>query len=360
MRIALVAPRYPPDVGGIETHVKALAEGLVAKGDDVEVFTTAQDPTEEYRNGVLVRRFRRFAPNHSLYHSRTLRTALKGASGRFDVVHCHGYNSLTTAAAIQASPPRTQLVLTLHSAQPDSWATKILHFPYQRWFGSKVGRFAAVVCVSEFERAAFEELYPKARNFHVIPNGLSNDVFRRSWKRPTTPLVLSVGRLERYKRHDCVISAMADVRHEFPLATLLIVGRGPDERRLTKLAAATPSAGKVTITGGLTRTELLDRFCEASVICIVSEYESQSILAHEAIALGTPLVLADNSALHEIVRTCPAAAVSEPISAKALGERIRDALRDPSAHQSDKQPLTLAQMVDRVRGLYAPPHEGGP
>src|SRR2546423_295622 len=58
--IAIVAARYSPAIGGVELHVERLAEGLAARGIQVEVLVT--DPTGELRpferrHGIPVRRF---------------------------------------------------------------------------------------------------------------------------------------------------------------------------------------------------------------------------------------------------------------------------------------------------------------
>ena len=67
--IALVSPRYAPEIGGVERVVEMTARGLARRGVDVEVITT--DPTGrlprlEQRDGVTVRRFRTLA-NDDVY-----------------------------------------------------------------------------------------------------------------------------------------------------------------------------------------------------------------------------------------------------------------------------------------------------
>ncbi|MDI6640295.1 MAG: glycosyltransferase, partial [Methanocellales archaeon] len=70
MKIAQVCPRYHPDIGGVETHVKEISERLVKRGFEVEVICT--DPTgrlpkHEMINGVKVTRFRSIAPNDAFF-----------------------------------------------------------------------------------------------------------------------------------------------------------------------------------------------------------------------------------------------------------------------------------------------------
>jgi len=70
MKILFVTPRYYPHIGGVETHVQSIAERLVKRGYDVEVYATDPKgilPVIEVINGIKVRRFRSFAPNNAYY-----------------------------------------------------------------------------------------------------------------------------------------------------------------------------------------------------------------------------------------------------------------------------------------------------
>jgi glycosyltransferase involved in cell wall biosynthesis len=67
MKILQVCPRYPPDIGGVEEHVRNISERLARKYD-VTVFTT--DPTGKFQkkaiiNSVKIRRFKSWAPSES-------------------------------------------------------------------------------------------------------------------------------------------------------------------------------------------------------------------------------------------------------------------------------------------------------
>ena len=59
MRIAQVVSSYHPRIGGVETHVRRLAQGCAEAGDDVTVLTHQVDgsPVDEWIGAVRVRRF---------------------------------------------------------------------------------------------------------------------------------------------------------------------------------------------------------------------------------------------------------------------------------------------------------------
>lgn len=69
MKILQVSPGYFPAIGGVEEHVRNISERL-ARDYEITVFATdpsGELPKEEIINGVLVRRFKNFAPN-APYH----------------------------------------------------------------------------------------------------------------------------------------------------------------------------------------------------------------------------------------------------------------------------------------------------
>ncbi|MCK4829805.1 glycosyltransferase family 4 protein, partial [bacterium] len=94
MKILQVCPRYFPDIGGLEEHVKNISEWL-AKEHEVTVFTG--DPSgkllkEEEIGGVRIRRFKTFAPGNA-YHI-SFKMAQELSKAEFDIAHGHGYHAL--------------------------------------------------------------------------------------------------------------------------------------------------------------------------------------------------------------------------------------------------------------------------
>jgi len=115
MRILQICPRYYPDIGGVEEHVKNISERL-AKKHDVTVFTTDPSrklPKQETINGVKIRRFKSWAPNEAYYFSRELKKCLMEDSYSFDIMHAHSYHAFPALYAAQAKGSN-KLVFTPH------------------------------------------------------------------------------------------------------------------------------------------------------------------------------------------------------------------------------------------------------
>ena len=140
LRVAIVTPRYAPDIGGVERHVEKLARGLVDEGVEVEVLTT--DPTGtlprvERLDDVLVRRFPTLRGDATYYVSPRLALWLLANARRFAVLHAHSYHTpVALSAAIAGLVRRVPLVLTPHyHGTGHSWFRSALHRPY-RLFGA--------------------------------------------------------------------------------------------------------------------------------------------------------------------------------------------------------------------------------
>ena len=153
MKIAEVCPRYYPDIGGVETHVKEISERLVKAGHEVEVVTTSQTKTRnkhENINGVQVTRLGAFTPNDAYFISPQIYFYLK--SQKYDIIHAHAHSSLTTlSAALGAKNSRFVFTTHYHPTGHTQFRT-LLHIPYSLMSMHIFSKADQILCVSEFEK----------------------------------------------------------------------------------------------------------------------------------------------------------------------------------------------------------------
>ena len=155
------------------------------------------------------------------------------------------------AGALRAGMP---FVVTFHSGGHSSRARTSTRGMQQAMFGPLARRAAQLVGVSEFEADHFAQAMriPRER-FQVVPNGAQLPAPVLSTGRVSEgPLIVSLGRLERYKGHHRAIEAFASLRESVPDARLRILGEGPYEAALRKLAEDRGLGQAVTI-GGIPR-----------------------------------------------------------------------------------------------------------
>ncbi|WP_277969426.1 glycosyltransferase [Sphingomonas echinoides] len=111
------------------------------------------------------------------------------------------------------------------------------------------------------------------------------------------PLIVSLGALIPRKRHDIVIDALAHL----PNATLIIVGDGPERAALAARAAARKLGNRVRLLGAVPHADLPALLAAADVMALASESEGLANAWVEALACGTPIVIADAGGAHEVM-----------------------------------------------------------
>lgn len=336
-RVLMVTPRYFPDMGGIETHVHEVGQRLVRQGVDITLLTTRPAvggrnvATEDNIGGMRVRRVENWCPQRDYYIAPEIFFIIK--HGNWDFIHCQGCHTfvppLTMLAAKAAHIP---YIVTFHTGgHSSSWRN---HVRSTQWhLLSPLLRSAKrLIGVSHFEANYFRSLlHLPARQFAVIPNGgtlpLVHDTCDLS---SDQKLILSVGRLERYKGHHHLIMALPLIRRGCPDARLLIVGSGPYEGALRLLAQQQHVAEHVEIRAVEpgNRQEMAQLFARAALVTLLSEYEAHPVSVMEALALCRPVLVSATSGLRELAQQGLAQAIplkSTPIEiARAVLQQLSE------------------------------------
>ena len=211
MRVLMVATAYLPSVGGVETHVREVAVRLRSRGIDIAIATTDPTgllPSDEVIDGIRVRRVGawprgrdwRFAPGlHGLIRDE-----------RWDIVHVQGYHTFVAPLAMwAASLAKIPYVVTFHSGGHSSRARRAFRGGQLLALRPLLKRSQRLIAVSDFERRLFVRALRLGRErFEVIPNGAQLPTPRPLNPSGAKPLIVSLGRLERYKGHHRILDAM--------------------------------------------------------------------------------------------------------------------------------------------------------
>jgi glycosyltransferase involved in cell wall biosynthesis len=175
------------------------------------------------------------------------------------------------------------------------------------------------------------------------------------------PLVVSVGALIPLKGHGLAIEAM----RQLPEATLLIVGEGPERGALERQAAQL--GGRVRLLGGRSHGELPALLAAADAMLLVSEREGLANAWIEALACGTPIVIADAGGAREVLDRAEAGRIvaRDP---GAIAAALRDILAcppDPGAVRRSaerfswqKNGAELARHLREIAATAPPPRRG--
>ncbi|MFC7246415.1 glycosyltransferase family 4 protein [Catellatospora aurea] len=351
MRIGIVCP-YSLDVpGGVQFHVRDLAETLIAMGHEVSVLAPADDdqPLPPYvvaagravpvpYNGSVARL--NFGPISAARTRRWLH------QGDFDVLHVHEplTPSLSLLAVMSARGP---VVATFHTAITRSRALAA---------GAPVAR---VVLERITGRIAVSELARRVQVEHLdggaveIPNGVSVAHFADAEPLPGWPGECrpgyggTVGFLGRFteprKGFDILARALAEVMPQRPGMRLLLAGPGDlGEVDLPPVVAErTTFLGKVSEEDKARMLRSVDLYIAPN-----TGGESFGMILTEAMAAGAPVVATDLDAFRRVLDGGRAGALFPNGDAAALGEAV-SALLDDGARRRE-----LAEHAGRVVAAY--------
>ncbi|RKS77722.1 phosphatidylinositol alpha-mannosyltransferase [Motilibacter peucedani] len=332
MRVGLVSP-YAWDVpGGVQFHIRDLAEQLLSLGHEVSVLTPADEdtPLPDYAvsagravpvpyNGSVARLA--FGPVSATRVRRWL------GAGDFDVVHVHepASPSLSLVTCWAASGP---LVGTFHTANLRSRA----YSAFYPLLYPALEKLSARVAVSEDARRTVVEHI--GGDAVVIPNGVYADRFADAAPRPEWAgaggTVAFLGRLDEPRKGlPTLLAAWPAVVAAVPGARLLVAGRGDaDEARATLPDGVRAS---VSFLGQVSEADKAQMLRTADVyVAPNTGGESFGIVLAEAMAAGAAVVASELDAFSRVLDDGRAGVLVPVEDAAALAAAVCGLLVDPA------------------------------
>ena len=229
------------------------------------------------------------------------------------------------------------------------------------WHERFLGRLAHHhVCNSHaMKRYAMEKYRLPEERTTVIPNGVDLVQFHscNAESSPKNPVILQVGRLVRDKDHATLISAFCLIAAEVPGVELWIVGDGPMEGKLRRMAAQSPYGARIRMMPG--QSNIAEVYRQAHVFVLSSVRESMPNVVLEAMASGLPVVATDVGGLREVVEP-ERTGLLVPPSPHALADGLRIFLADPeksrtfglSGRKKVDAEFSLHRMAERYDALF--------
>lgn len=365
MHILQVYKDYYPVVGGIEGHLRLLAEGLAGRGHQVTVLTNAPGRRGAVGavGGVRVIYAGRLATLASAPLSLELPARMIGR--RPDLVHLHMPDP-TGDLALAIAGPRAPLVITYHSDIVRQRRLLALYAPLMR---RSLRRASRIIATSPAYIRSSPFLAPLAEKCRVVPHGV--DLGRLARPDPARvaairarypgPITLFVGRLRYYKGADQLVRAMAQAPGH-----ALIIGEDATVRRadLARLAGELGVADRVHLLAGVDDAELPSYYHAADLFVLPSVERSEAfgIVQVEAQAAGLPIVATElGTGTSYVTVHGTTGAVVPPADPAALARAMRAILASPAlaryygaaGRRRAESEFSLARMIDRVEAVYA-------
>lgn len=300
MRISLVSPGFPPQLGGVEVVVGYLADELRGHGHQVTVYSQRpRGSSFPASRDYPVRRFADWTGFRQFPVAPGLARALWRDRGLFDVIHAHSFHAVP--AMMAATVPKVPLVFTPHFLPAGGTrVASTVHTVYDPLATLLFRRASRVTCVSVAEGELLLQRFPFIEpRLSVIPLGADIEALLAAEPFDADrPIVLVAGRLEAYKRVDTAIRAFARVRRKD--AQLVVCGTGPHWSALERLVRELGIARRVSFRGQVSQEELRRWQRTATVTLSLSTMECFGLVLLEAAVAGSRVVASDIPAHAEL------------------------------------------------------------
>ena len=334
----LVTNDFPPDVGGIQRTLASLWDELPP--DSVSVFCPSSDGSSSFDADAPFRILRQperyLVPTPEL--ARRVRNAIHDVGA--DVVL---FGAIAPLALLGPSLARagTPYLAAAHGFEYWTSIAPGTHALTRRATRScsrvpvMCSRFIARrVRTAVPRQVPVSVLYPGADVERFRPD-LPTEDLRRELGVHDRPVVVCVSRLVRRKGQDVLIQGMERVRRRVPDAALVIVGGGPDQPRIRRMAAEAP-AGSVVIVGAVPEEDLPRYYALGDAFAMPCrsrlaglEVEGWGNVFIEAAACGRPVVVGDSGGASESLVDGETGILVDGTDVEAVADAVATLLSDP-------------------------------
>ncbi|MCG6973280.1 MAG: glycosyltransferase [Desulfobacterales bacterium] len=323
LRVAMFTNNYFPFIGGVTLSIDRLYRELIRRGSAVKIFAPDySQPWEDPEDGSIYR-----CP--ALLHTRltefpianvfSLKMSAAFKAFECDVVHVHHPYWLGTKGMRLAQKSGIPVVFTYHTRMERY--THYIPLP-----GTVLKNIAVHFLIKRFANKCDAIITPTSsteeylRNIGVsalietIPTGISMGDYQRwspeqvqalrsRYVDPGEQLLISVSRMAKEKNLDFLINGLAKVksRTRTPFKCLLI-GDGPEKKRLEESVIALGLDGWVVFTGNMPPPEVSRCCLAADLFVFASTSEAQGMVLLEAMAGGCPVVAVRASGVYDVVK----------------------------------------------------------
>jgi phosphatidyl-myo-inositol dimannoside synthase len=336
--LLLITNDYPPRAGGIQQYCHNLVRRLPP--DEVVVYAPAWPGAEEF-DAAEPYRIVRHPTSNMLPRDPVARRAVALIREVQPDLVCFGAAfPLGLLARRLTRETGVPCVGFTHGVE-----VAVSGLPLLRRAMTRVaGDLRLLTAVSRWSAARVERGARGRCPVELLPSGVAADVYRPDVDGSAVrarhglgqdPVCVCVSRLVPRKGQDKLIQAWPRVVAQVPAARLLIVGPGPYRRRLERMAAASPAAGRIHFTGEVRWEELPEHYAAGDVFAMPCrtrwagmDLEALGVVFLEAAAAGLPVVAGRSGGAPETVVEGVTGTVVDGRRAQQVGDAVAGLLAD--------------------------------
>ena len=366
MKVLLVTYMETKHPGGINKVVREIAKNLADMGHETIVLqpNPSNLPDEEIYEGFKIIRVSSAMDKYfyglSLGIYQYLKNNLKDINP--DIIHVNGYHTLQSIEVIhtiKGIDPNIPLIFSPYlDVVPGTLAGKYL-MNVHNYFGKKaLEKCDYITSSSQFEaEKTIEILNADPDRLKVIPLGV--DVFDRSENIDISKDVVGVdlskdlngdkkinliysGYLITRKGVDYILKSLNALVHDLRVknVVLTIVGEGPENENLLEMSRDLKLDKYIEWKPFLSRDKLITKIRQSDIFMLLSRSEAYGITVAEALALGTPCIITERTALKEFSMEPGCFVVDYPPEPREVANSILD------IYEND---VTVGPFTEKIR-----------
>ena len=320
MKILICSDTYVYQTNGVVTVLNTLVGKLRQLGEDVRVLAPS-DTTKSFKvddDFFLGSLPALYYPKERLCFTRKDPLIDELKNWKPDIIHSHTEGLISRLAIKLASILEVPLVMTSHTDFAKYAFGRFYDTPPVRATGKALGKacytHADAIVVPSKKSCSFTWLQSYLDRVTIIPNGLSLESFQQK----VTPeeraelfekygledngfTIVIVSRLSQEKNVMEILKYFPSLLKVEPRAQLVIVGDGPDKKRLENFCESSGLTEHVCFTGIVAPNEVFRYYGMGDLFVCASTFETQGMTYIEAMACGLPLVCRKDDCLIDVI-----------------------------------------------------------
>lgn len=349
MKICIIAPDYPSQVGGVEIVNWNLSENFVKLGHEVHIITICDiDELNAISENIIVHHEKIPRIHHKLKPP---------FSNLFYIVEAMIYIIKTLSSMRKIRPDIIQAQGSMEAVP--SWLSKILFgIPYVLTIHGDLSNedanpgFAMPRCIKKIwkdlpyiktsdsiisltqsgSRGIYNVL---RRDSIIIPNGVDTNIFCSETRPSPTPVrLVSVGRLHKDKGFDKAIHAIKYTLSDYTDVHLTIIGDGDEKEHLHNLIKSLNLDRNVSLIGSIPHTKIPKYLENSSIYLMTSRTEGFPLVILEAMAIGLPIISTPVGSIDEIINQYNNGIIISTDKLSSISDAIKKLTDDPEYYST--------------------------
>jgi 1,2-diacylglycerol 3-alpha-glucosyltransferase len=376
LKIAFYTDSFLPAVDGVVISILNFRKELQRRGHEVHIFaggtSASKEATKGYKNVHIIRgiKFKKY-PQYSLALF-PFYTSFTAMNGHFDLNHAHTPFMVGTQALLRSKLNKTPMVGTFHTMFMDAQTIK------EYTFDNKTMQNFLIKYSWHYARMFYNncnEVIAPSRSIQelladngiggadIVPNSVDLERFNTKVDgsairsklgfKDKDKVILYAGRVSKEKRLETMIRAAGLIKEDN--VKFLIVGTGPAYDHYRSMVRKQGLGHRFTFTGFIENKKLPEYYASADALCIPSKFETQGMVAIEAMACGKPVIGADFLALKELIMPGKNGEKFKPSDQYDCARKIRKVINNTSSYKdmsSTAKLYSLENTTDRLLDAY--------